>query len=172
MIESKTADQVPLVTVDSLYELKRLRRAGVEAVIWDRSLPRGLHEWLERVSPECWPTARYVLPSEKTEDCLERLFDTTGVPRSPQRAWLIRDISSLGSAISAMFETPYIRLRVEAVTGDACRRFHVDTVLARMVCTYVGPGTQYGVADDEHVPEDIQHLPLCIPKQSFEEHWD
>ena len=102
MIESKTADQLPLATVDSLYELKRLRRTGVEAVIWDRTLPRGLDEWLDRVRPECWPTARYVLPSEKTEDCLERLFDASGVPRSPQRAWLIKDISSLGTAISAI----------------------------------------------------------------------
>jgi hypothetical protein len=36
-----------------------------------------------------------------------------------------------------------VRLRLDAVTGDACRRWHRDCVPLRLICTYRGPGTQW-----------------------------
>lgn len=36
-----------------------------------------------------------------------------------------------------------VRLRLEVVENDACRKFHADYVTVRTITTYVGPGTQW-----------------------------
>lgn len=36
-----------------------------------------------------------------------------------------------------------LTLRLETVSDDGCRRFHVDRVQLRMLCTYLGPGTEW-----------------------------
>jgi hypothetical protein len=57
--------------------------------------------------------------------------------------WLVNDLSSLG----LMFEQPTgaqrLCLRLDIIEDDACRKFHVDNVLHRLVTTYRGPGTQW-----------------------------
>lgn len=163
MIEDPATAKLPLITLDERHDLKTIRRPNNEAVIWNRVLPRGVEEWLARVKPEYLPTARYVLPTTQIEACLEALFDSSGMMPSPQRTWLIKDIEGLGKEIGAIFSASHVRLRVEAVTGDACRRFHIDTVPARMVCTYRGPGTEYGISDEGVDPLEIYHLPLGLP---------
>ncbi len=36
-----------------------------------------------------------------------------------------------------------LRLRLEHVADDACRKFHVDAVRLRLLCTYAGLGTEW-----------------------------
>ena len=38
-------------------------------------------------------------------------------------------------------------VRLDVVDTDACRRFHADYVPLRLLCTYVGPGTQWHRCD-------------------------
>ena len=45
-----------------------------------------------------------------------------------------------------ILSTSNIQLRIGVIDDDSCRRFHRDTVKARMICTYRGPGTLYGFA--------------------------
>ena len=48
-----------------------------------------------------------------------------------------------------------LRLRFDVVTGNACRKFHVDAITARLVCTYRGAGTQYGMSTDGTDPSRV-----------------
>ncbi len=52
-----------------------------------------------------------------------------------------------------------VDLRLEVVSDDACRRFHVDRTRLRLVCTYRGPGTEW--LDDRQVDREalMGHLP-------------
>lgn len=52
------------------------------------------------------------------------------------------DLMALLKRFRALAETPTARLRVERIASDACRRWHADNVVLRLLCTYVGPGTQ------------------------------
>ena len=36
-----------------------------------------------------------------------------------------------------------MRIRLEAITGPACHRWHSDAVGLRLLCTYRGPGTEW-----------------------------
>ena len=76
---------------------------------------------------------------------------------------LIEDASALAAIFADVMDTPFLRLRFDVVTTNACRKFHIDAVTARLVCTYRGTGTQYGVSEDGHDPEQIVTVPTGSP---------
>ncbi|MFD1034085.1 DUF1826 domain-containing protein [Sphingomonas hankookensis] len=61
---------------------------------------------------------------------------------------LASDIASLATRFSQIMDIDRVALRLEVVETDACRRLHADYVTARLICTYVGPGTQWLDAAD------------------------
>lgn len=52
------------------------------------------------------------------------------------------DVAQLVHRVAATTGREGLRLRVQRVAGDACRRWHADNVVLRLLCTYLGPGTQ------------------------------
>jgi len=56
---------------------------------------------------------------------------------------LCDDVALLAERFCAVMEIEELELRLEVVTTDSCRKFHADYVAARMITTYVGPGTQW-----------------------------
>lgn len=73
-------------------------------------------------------------------------LETAGYPAHAVDA-LARDIAMLADRHRALCGAQMIRLRLDVVETDACRRFHADYVTLRMLCTYRGPGTQYCLTD-------------------------
>lgn len=60
---------------------------------------------------------------------------------------LLEDALGLVDRYCAATRMDAVRFRLERITHDSCRRFHVDHVVLRLLCTYVGPGVQWRVAD-------------------------
>jgi hypothetical protein len=56
---------------------------------------------------------------------------------------LAADIRALGRRFADIAGVTRIRLRLDGVADDACRRFHVDAVRLRLLCTYIGSGTEW-----------------------------
>jgi hypothetical protein len=54
------------------------------------------------------------------------------------------DIAMLAKRFAAFMGTTSLRIRLEGVTGNACRKLHVDNTDLRLITTYFGPGTEYG----------------------------
>ena len=52
------------------------------------------------------------------------------------------DVARLVRRVAATVGGDGLRLRVQRIAGDACRRWHADDVVLRLLCTYRGPGTQ------------------------------
>jgi hypothetical protein len=57
----------------------------------------------------------------------------------------------------------YLRLRLDVVTTNACRKFHIDALMARLVCTYRGSGTQYGISVDGADPARVFQVQTGSP---------
>ena len=91
------------------------------------------------------------------------LFEDWGTPTGQAVNWLADDIQKLALQFSRTLFTSDILLRVEWVRDDACRKFHRDTVNARLICTYCGPGTEYGVGDSCCAPVEIDKVPTGSP---------
>ncbi len=60
-------------------------------------------------------------------------------PAMPLRA----DFEMLGSLFATITGRDAVRLRLEHVGHNACRRRHVDAVRLRLLCTYAGLGTEW-----------------------------
>jgi hypothetical protein len=66
------------------------------------------------------------------------------IPDDPLDGWdFANDVEYLGRIFAAVAITRRLRVRVEAIDHDGCRKFHVDRVKTRLVCTYRGPASEW-----------------------------
>ncbi len=94
---------------------------------------------------------------------VHRTCDLAGTPGGPERDMLIDDAAALASIFAELVKVPFLRLRLDVVTTNACRKFHIDAVTSRLVCTYRGTGTQYGISTDGADPERVFTVPNGAP---------
>ena len=64
-------------------------------------------------------------------------------PIADEKKILINDILRLATLFEATTKSDNIKLRLEIVTTDMCRLFHADYYRQRLLCTYLGPGTEW-----------------------------
>jgi hypothetical protein len=72
---------------------------------------------------------------------------------------LRRDIEQLAGRFSALMGCDTIRLRLEGVVSDACRKIHGDYTDVRLITTYAGPGTQYIPQDTPVSQAELVDMP-------------
>ena len=133
------------------------------ALVWRRETPPDIRDWLDRLSPEHLPRGRVVRRADRVGECVDALCDTAGTPKGAERDWLRADIAELADSFAGMMKAGYLRLRLEAVAHNACRKFHIDAITARLVCTYRGTGTQYGFASGGDEPGEVFTVPAGAP---------
>ena len=128
--------------------LSALHRPDCPALNWQRQLSPRLRHWLDTLEPEQLPRARVILRPEVVPEAASQICEESNTPDCEQRTMLIEDTTELAKAFAGLMRTPFLRLRYDVVSTNACRKFHIDTVTARLICTYRGPGTQYGFGGD------------------------
>lgn len=143
--------------------LESFRDPACAAAIWHREMPADVTTWLSSLKAEALPNGRVVLQAKAVEDTVRHLCDIARIPKGQQRDWLIADISNLAHCFAALLRAPYLRLRLQAVTTNACRRFHLDAITGRLVCTYRGTGTQYGTSVKNADPKQVFTVPTGAP---------
>ena len=134
--------------------LAAIRDPGCAGAIWCRPAPP-FQAWLEALPPAALPCGREILRPGAVRAAVERFCDGADTPAGPERAALTGDVAALAERFASLVDAPHLRVRLTPVDGDSCRRFHVDAVRARLVCTYRGPGTQYGLVEDGAAPTQI-----------------
>ncbi|GBQ99676.1 DUF1826 domain-containing protein [Asaia lannensis] len=103
-------------------------------------LPFGL---LDRVRDEAF---RYLGSKPRpvilrgTIEALSAQLDTLLQGQSPA---LKEDILSLARLYADISGQDFVRIRLERVLTDSCRKFHVDHLSLRLLRSYVGPGVQW-----------------------------
>ncbi|WP_421907389.1 DUF1826 domain-containing protein [Mameliella sp.] len=148
-----------------------IRRPSCAATIWQRKPTTRFQSWIDALPPEQLPSARIVLRAEMVGAALLKLAEAHGTPEGPERDLLIEDVSALAAIFADVMRVKYVRLRLETVTGNACRKFHLDAVTGRLICTYRGPGTQYGTAVTGTAPHRIHAVPTGAPIVLRGTHW-
>lgn len=143
--------------------LSALSDPGCSAVAWNRRLPDAALRWLDAQDPATLPRGRLILPVAAVAEAVGHLCDISGLAHGPARDWLVADVADLARDFAALTTSPYLRVRLDVISTNACRKFHVDAVTARLVCTYRGTGTQYGVAANSGDPEQIFTMQTGMP---------
>jgi hypothetical protein len=143
--------------------LSALHRPGCAAVIWRRQPVPAFQSWIDALDPQLLPQARLILRPEAVRDAASQVCEACGTPAGPEREHLVDDIAALAEIFAGLMRARWLRLRLDVVTTNACRRFHIDAVTARLVCTCRGTGTQYGISTDGAEPRRIFTVPTGSP---------
>jgi len=143
--------------------LTAIQHPGCAAAIWQRRPLERFQTWIEAQAAEDLPRARLVLRPDAVRAALTDIVRGSGLPDCGERTMLVDDISAMADIFSDVMQVPYVRLRLDVITTNACRKFHIDAVTARLVCTYRGTGTQYGVSVDGAEPEHVFTVPTSSP---------
>ena len=166
------ACSVPCVHItDRLDGFAEIKAPDCPAVIWQRALDPAVQNWLDQLSTVHLPKARVIIRPDDIRQTVEEICDASGTPDCPQRQRWIEDVVGLTGTFVALTSAPYLRLRLDVVTTNACKKFHIDYLTARMICTYRGRGTQYGYAHEGAAPEEIFHVPTGAPLLMRGRHW-
>lgn len=123
--------------------LAAIREPATELVIWQRSLPPRLRDWIDQADARDLPEIRILVEPGDLRPALEPLLDECGLPGGDMRDLLVADIGHLVSVFAEITRSHQVDVRLERVSHDACWKFHRDTVEARLLTTYRGPATEW-----------------------------
>lgn len=140
-----------------------IQQPGCAAMIWDRAPLKRFQSWLDDIPPAKLPKVRTVLGATKVRRAISHVCDLCETPDCQERSLLIDDIAALADIFATVMQTPYVMLRLDVVDTNACRKFHTDAVVARIICTYRGTGTQYGFSEAGAEPQNIIEVATGAP---------
>jgi hypothetical protein len=137
--------------------LRDVLRPEANLAIWHRGLPAALSGGLRQLA-EAAPFTAVV------EDEPDRAVDALAA-KLPAAAPLdlLLDIRALAIVFAGIAETGgAVRIRLEAITGPGCHRWHADAVGLRLLCAYRGPGTEWlPIAGGARIARDLD--PKALP---------
>ena len=133
------------------------------ATVWRRTALPDFQDWIDRLPSDQLPCARMILRPNQVRDAIEQAARRHKMPACAEREALLDDMEALATTFATVMRTRYLRLRLDVITDNACRKFHVDMLTARLICTYRGQGTQYGVSPDGGEPKIVRSVPTGSP---------
>lgn len=132
--------------------LARIAEPGIGAAIWARENPPALYDWIEALPPDRLPRLRHLLAVDQVDSAMRAACVIARTPPCPEREMLIADVAMLAARFATLMGEDLVQLRLAVIDNDACRRFHVDRVRARLLCSYRGPGTVLSAGDGAGLP--------------------
>lgn len=144
-------------------DLEAFLKPGCAAAIWRRQPEARFQSWVDTVDPDKLPQGRVILRPDTVRRTLTELCDKAQTPSGSECERLIDDAAALSDIFADLMQARWLRLRLQAVTSNACRKFHIDAITARLVCTYRGTGTQYGISTDGLDPTRVFTVPTGAP---------
>lgn len=163
MTETVTDAAVGVGVATTPEGLSAIEHPGCAAAIWRREPLPSFQSWVDGLDPEHLPSARVVLRPGAVRKTVQEICETCETPAGSERDRLVDDAAALSEIFAGLTKAPFLRLRLDVVTTNACRRFHIDAVRVRMVCTYRGTGTQYGISTDGAEPSRVFTVPTGAP---------
>ncbi len=143
---------------DRPAKLQDIRKAGCAAAIWERTPDQGFQKWIDTFDPGQLPSGRLATNPHRVEAAVNALCEQASLPRCHYSDTLASDISALAVMYSQIMRLRNIRVRLDVISDNACAKFHIDHVSARLLCTYRGTGTEYGLAQNGQTPDKVDRL--------------
>ena len=128
------------VFTDEIVGLSAIYTPGVRVVAWRRALPEPLSAFaagLTRRRPTLERACAVVVGQP-----LAAPLDLPG-DDALGRAALLADVQKLAQIFADLTGDHHLGLRLRVLEGTMCPKWHVDRLRVRLICTYVGPGTEW-----------------------------
>lgn len=125
------------ITKDAV-ELIHIFHPFTQIVLWQRNIDAAIEAYFQRVLAvnQFGSGFRTVI---RAGEGVASAF----LPQLPGREALIEDLCLIAELYFDLLGCDEIALRLEALNGTMCPRFHVDRTGIRLICTYCGRGTEW-----------------------------
>jgi hypothetical protein len=140
----------PECCVGALAEsLLRIREPHRRIAIWERRIPVAMETWLAHGFRAPDVDERCALPLEgSAAPALDALLARAVAETARERSavylrWRLDLLDLIALARRIAPQSVRLLLRLQRLEAVGCPLFHVDRVPLRMVCTYVGAGTEW-----------------------------
>ncbi|WP_395337423.1 DUF1826 domain-containing protein [Novosphingobium sp. BL-8H] len=134
------------IASDDPAVLERISEQSVHLALWTRPRPKGL-DWLDTLDFDEIDDVQETLAASDLGSALPAALEAAGYPAGVRAAVLATEIAALTGRFAHIMQSDSVRLRLEVVETDACRKFHMDNVTARLLMPLTEPGTQWIEAD-------------------------
>ena len=115
---------------------------GVSLWRWCRTLPAELTTFCHELLAGPWFDLRVRCEPDEVEAAVDvQLVRIIG--DRVDRASLTADVAMLAELLATTASCDLVEVRVEHGPGGTCPVFHQDHHLLRLLCTYIGPGTEW-----------------------------
>lgn len=113
--------------------------------VWRRELPSAIAAALVAapVVPGCIDRVLRTGHAAGAPNVRAQLAPFTELVPASARAWFSRDLEVLTAAFQELSGASAFAACLSFVDSDSCRKFHVDHMRLRLLCTYRGPGTEW-----------------------------
>jgi len=140
MIADALLSASPVIEAEDAAALNSVRESAVHLAVWRRPLPAPL-AGLADLDWRAIDDVDSAVLVATLGAALPLLLETAGYPDI--RAALAGEIVALARRFADLTAADTLRIRLEVIETDACRRFHADYVTFRLLMPLVGPGTQW-----------------------------
>jgi hypothetical protein len=129
--------------------LDSILQPTVQLALWRRSRPSAL-AWLDAMTWTAIEDIDAVIDGPAFAGPIARHLSDACYPDNDAITVLVEEIARLALHYATLAGRLDLRLRLEVIETDACRKFHMDNVTLRLIMPLVGPGTQWiDLADGE-----------------------
>jgi Protein of unknown function (DUF1826) len=139
---------------DSASVFERIFADEVAVCIWNRPRDEILGDYLKRAARSgAWQRTACVDSNEpQFHELLYDFADGLGKIR------LVTELSGLVDLFATLADAQTVGVRMTASMQRECPRFHVDRVGLRLMCTWIGEGTEW-LAHEDVIREGLGHQP-------------
>lgn len=122
--------------------LDQIMTPGTHLALWRRTRPEPLG-WIDAIAWDAIDDLDFPVPVAALDADIAEGLAEAGYRNGDETRALHHEIASLARRFAALMGCDMVRLRLEVVETDACRKFHADVVTARLLTTLSGRATQW-----------------------------
>lgn len=150
---------------ESPQVLTEVLQDGVNLAVWQRQLPVHVADFAQVLLSLGQPLAESLTLELQPDDDAPALRGLAAAYADLQGyEGFICDVRWLVGAYACLLDARRVGLRLRALEGAMCPRFHVDHVPARLICTYAGPGSEWLAAPDAVQVEQLSTGDVAVLK--------
>jgi hypothetical protein len=126
----------------SINDLDEILSPACNMAIWKRPLspaPQAIQELVD----SSFQALQFVYDRSQSIELVGAYFDEHLDLKSHDAYFLCEDFMNIAKKFVSLCSDQSIGIRLERVTNDNCKAFHVDFLSLRLLCTYHGPATDW-----------------------------
>ena len=140
--ETRVTLHVHVTAGPDAFRLNSIRHSMITMAVWERSLDATLADAVRDTLASGFEEMRLTLALDEIALIFMEQLVASGAFPSPAKR-IASDIALLGGHFADAMECDRLDIRLERVRGNACRKFHADYVMARLISTYSGRATEW-----------------------------